>query len=310
MKKLLDYTELAKAIKKVYVAGDKYQLNKHVPTFQKDGTYVGDFFNFTMMELDGNNPPIFYHNYSPYDVISGKSTDHAVVLRSGEVIMSTVFTPYMQQRTGVMTSVVLKALGTAEVETLKVLYIGTGSIACCDLAALKAHYPILKQITYINRSGVAEDFVKLAGDIGVECINGKLDHISEFDVIICHTDSKEPVLTSAMKDKIKLRAVIMVYSSEDFTEVATEYFDTDCANLIIDWEQTIEEAPELKQAVDNGQANRDKIITLEKLFAANATDKTKKYTIYRTHGTPIQNLAAMQLLMQRAQPSTLSSQDH
>ena len=296
---LLDFEELGAAIRRVYVESDKYQLSKDVPTFEMNGKYVGDFFNFTMFEPDGDNPPIFYHIYSPYDIISGKSTQQAVVLRSGELIMSTDFTQYMKQRTGVMTSLILKGLNVSDLSKKAVVFVGVGNIAQSDLAALKSHYPDLKKVSYISRSGKAEAFVKLALDSGVEAHPSNLEHIGEFDILIFHTNSKVPVLTSAMRGSIKAGAIITTFSSEDSTEVASEFFDTKLANVLIDWEQTIDEAPELKSATENGLAKRSDVITLGELFTMDTIDESKQYTVYRSHGTPMQNLAAMQILLNR-----------
>ena len=58
---LLDYKSLGAAIKSVYVESDKYQLSKDVPTFELNGKYVGDFFNFTMFEPDGERAHFLSH---------------------------------------------------------------------------------------------------------------------------------------------------------------------------------------------------------------------------------------------------------
>lgn len=294
----LDYKELGANIRQVYLAGDKYQLDKHVPAFKKDGEYVGDFFSLTMFELDGQNPPIFYHTYSPYDIITGKSSDHAVIFRSGEIVMATEFTPYMRQRTGVMTAVVLEGLGVKEMHSKKVLYIGTGNIAQRDLAALKTYYPDLQTVSYINRTGQIGAFFELASSIGVVVEQSSLEHFSDFDVIICHTNAKDPVLTSAMVKDIKQGAILTVFSSENFTEVASEFFNTNNATVLIDWPATIEESPDLHAAVQQGIADSSKIVSLKSFFA-DGVQKNVSYTIYRSHGTPMQNLAALQLLLKK-----------
>lgn len=294
----LEYKELGANIRQVYLDSDKYQLDKHVPAFKKDGEYVGDFFSLTMFELDGENPPIFYHTYSPYDVITGKSSDHAVIFRSGQIVMSTEFTPYMRQRTGVMTAVVLEGLGLQEIRSRKVLYIGTGNIAQHDLAALKAYYPDLQTVSYINRTGKAGAFRDVANGIGVTIEQGSLEQIGDSDIIICHTNSKDPVLAAAMKKHIKQGAVITVFSSENFTEVASEFFDTNDATVLIDWAQTINESPDLQVAVEQGIADAAKLIPLRQFFTEGAAGNSR-YTIYRSHGTPMQNLAALQLLLKQ-----------
>ena len=296
----LDYKELGLAIKNVYIDEGKYQLSKDVPTFTRDGKYVGDVFNFTMFELNGDEAPTFYHIFSPYDVITSKSCQHGVVLQAGEMLMMTEFTPYMIQRTGVMTSLVLQALGNTTISDKKVLYVGAGKIARADLTALKTHFRDLQEITFITGNSEGEEFIQLAKELELLATPGSLKDIENYDVIICHTNSKSPVLTKDMIDQIKDGAVITTFSSEDFTEVDSDFFNTDNANIVIDWEQTISESPELNLAVENGKAKKDEIKTLKQVLNE-GIDANKKYTIYRSHGTPMQNLGAMQVLMKMEQ---------
>ncbi|MBP7807037.1 hypothetical protein KA047_00925 [Candidatus Saccharibacteria bacterium] len=302
---MLDYVELTDNITKVFIEADKYQLDKHVPEFKRDGKYIGDFFSLTMFELDGDNPPLFYHTYSPYDTISSKSSDYAVVFRAGEPIFTTEFTPYMRQRTGSMTSVVIKGLGVNKLEAKKVVFIGTGKTATQDLRALKANFPELKTVAYINRTGKAPEFLEQATKLDVAAQPSDLTHIGDFDIIICHTSSKEAVLTKAMKNNIKKGALITTFASEDSNEVASEFFDTNTAAIIIDWEKTTQEALELKAAVDQGIADGTQLVSLKALLENGLDNGDKQYTIYRSHGTPMQNLAALQLLLRQTKYNSL-----
>lgn len=294
----LDYKKLGEQIKEVFLGeGTKYQVDKHVPEFKKDGQYVGDFFTLSMFELDGENSPIFYHTYSPYDKISGKTTDYAAIFKDGERLVDIEFVPFMRQRTGVMSSLVLTGLGYKNLNGKKVLYVGTGKIAQHDIEALKAHFPDLSEVSYLNRRNSTNEFTKVAKELDVAVRAASIADIGTFDVIICHTNSKEPVLTADLVDKIKSGAVITSFTSEDFTEVDSAFFDSEKANITIDWAQTIQEAPELKKAVENGKADKEQITTLKELFGGASINVTKQYTIYRSHGTPMQNLAALKLLI-------------
>lgn len=294
----LDFLKLGDYIKAVFVDNDKYQVDKNVPTFYKEGKYVGDFFNFTMIELVDAEDPIFYHNYSPYDIISSKTTDYAAIFRSGERIADFKFEPFMVQRTAVMTSLVTKSL-KLNIGDSNVLYVGTGRIAKRDLESLKVHYPKLKSIHFINQGSSSESFIEFAKSIGVKAAPTTLDNLSNYDLIICHTSSKKPVITADLIPQIKKGALITSYSSEDFTELSSEAFNNNLANVIADWPQTISEASELNQAVSSGIIDTNNIIYLKDLFdGKNLEINTDKYTIYRSHGTPMQNLAAMKLALE------------
>lgn len=296
----LDFIDLGNYIKDVFLNKERYQVNKNVPTFYKEGKYVGDFFNFTMLELAGNGkPPIFYHNYSPYDVISSKTTDYAAIFQNGERLADFKFDPYLVQRTAVMTSLIVKSLNL-DISDKKILFIGTGRIAQKDLESLKVYFPKLKQVYFLNNSGrSSEAFTSLAGSMNIKALSAKLKDISEFDLIICHTNSKTPVITDDLISSIKRGALITSFSSEDFTELSSGVFDGTKADIIVDWSQTIDEVPELKEAIQIGICQKDDIIYLKDLFLDKKHPrKDKQYSVYRSHGTPMQNLAAMKLAVE------------
>lgn len=292
----LDYKELGTNIRTVFLESEKYQLDKYVPTFEVDGKFIGDFFNMTMFESNGDKAPTFYHIYSPYDVISNEAPQWGSVMSDGELRYHDEVTDYVRQRTGVMTSLVLQALGTKSLEDKAVLFVGTGKIAMCDLAALKVYYPELDKIAYINNISKPTEFAELAATLQIKISEAAAEDIGYFDVIICHTSSKEPVLTSNLVSRVKPGAFIANYASEDHQEVAKDYYNNEFANVIIDWDQTIEEAVELKDAVEKGLIATEDIIRVKDLFAGNTHVEDSKYTVYRSHGTPMQNLAFLQLL--------------
>jgi ornithine cyclodeaminase/alanine dehydrogenase-like protein (mu-crystallin family) len=199
-----------------------------------------------------------------------------------------------------MSSLVLQGIGVTELGSKKVVYIGTGNIAQRDIAALKANFPDLKAVSYINTGNEPVEFVREATKLQVEVNRTSLDDIAEFDIIICHTNAKAAVLTSDIKKDIKQGAVITTFASEDCSEVASDFFDTSQATVIIDWEQTTREAVELKTAVEQGLADTAALVSMKTLLEKGVSSNDKHYTIYRSHGTPIQNLAALQLLLKNA----------
>ena len=294
----LDYKALGAAIKRSYIEADGYQLDKYVPAFNVDGKFIGDFFNYIMLEPQGTRPPLFYHIFSPYDVISHQAPQYAAVMQGGKLLYNNEFTPYVRQRTGVMTAVMLESLGYESMRGKRVLAVGVGQIARCALAALKAYFPDLAEVSFISATSGGSEYAELARSLGVAATAANLDSLSDYDVIMCHTSSKEPVLTADMTSNIKPGAFISVFASEDHAEVAEAFYDTDAATVIIDWEQTIVEAPELKAAVGRRRADASKIIMAKDLFEHGITGKSgSNYTIYRSHGTPMQNLAALKLLL-------------
>ncbi len=294
----LPIDSLAKSIKQVFVDADKYIMDKYVPSFKVDGNFLGDCFNYTIVEPIEGKPPIFYHTYSPYDIVSHKAPDHALIFQDGELLLNADFAQYVSLRTGVMSGLVLQALGVTTLAAKKVLFVGTGTIAQCALRALKALYPDLADCAFVNSGSDASEFKALASELDVTCERGNIDAVHEYDYIICHSAAKQPVLTADMISRIKPGAVITSFVSEDKVELAPEFYDAEHATVLIDWDQTIKDSPELAEAVTGKIADPERIIRLRELLSGNATlNPDAHYTVYRSHGTPMQNLAVLKLLL-------------
>lgn len=296
----LNYEELGKTIKEVFASQNLYQFDKHVPVFTRNDSYSGDFFNITSFEPCGENPPIFYHTFSPYDIISKKSPAYASVLQGGELLLSGEVSSYIKQRTAVMTPLVLHALSEVSLAQKKVLFIGTGNIARCALEAFKVWYPDIRCVDYVNSGGPVNEFTVAAKSLDIEVAQGSLEKIGQYDIIVCHSAASQPILTREMLAHIKPGAFISTFVSEDHAEVVEEYYDTLHANVLIDREQTANEAVELRAAIDHGIADKEKLILLRDVFANKLIlDQSKKLTIYRSHGTPMQDVAFLKLLLDR-----------
>ncbi len=126
---MLPMNELADAIKDVFVHADDYQMDKYVRPFNQNGDFLGDCFNIIAVEPHGQKPPTFYHTFSPYDVISGKAPDQALVFEDGELLLNLPFAAYIRQRTGVMAPLILRELGVKSLVDKKGLLIGSGGTA-------------------------------------------------------------------------------------------------------------------------------------------------------------------------------------
>lgn len=296
--KLLSYRTLGDTIEKVFTEPDKYRFDKHVPTFELDGKFLGDFFDFVMLEFRGDKPPLFYHTYSPFDVVSGKTSQYGAVFDAAELVFSGEISPYVRQRTAVMSPLVFTAIGLHDFDGKQVLFVGTGKIAQCALTAFKEYYPDMIKADFVNNGSDASEFLELARSLGIEVKRGDLGQIGNYGVIVCHSAAKQPVLTADMLPHIQPGAFIAAFASEDKAEVAAEYFDSAKANILIDWEQTATEAAELRSALEEGLTKKDALLQLKDVFSGkSAIDEQKQFTIYRSHGTPMQNLAFLQLLM-------------
>ncbi len=300
MKKITSQN-LAKSIKNIFLNQEKFIFDKYVPEFTWEGKFFGYYYNSIMIEPLGDKPPIFYHSLSPFDIVSHKAPDQAVVFQDGKVLLNIDFANYVNQRTGIMDALLLQTLGIKTLTKKNILFIGTGKVATCSLTSLKALYPDMELAYFLNSRGHAEEFVTVGKEVGVEIKEGNLSDINVYDFIFCHADPKEIILTTDMKKQIKKGAVITSFiTTAGQAEVADDYFDTENANVIIDWDKTLETGADIKRLVEKGILPADKMIRLKDLFA----EKTKlnsnaHYTLYRSHGTPMQNLAMLKLLLEK-----------
>lgn len=293
----MDYTKLLASTKQTFIDQDNYFFDKHVPEFTNDGKFLADYFNQLAVEPRGDNPPRFYHTFSPFDVISNKAPHYAVVFEAGEQLLNIEFDSYVSMRTAAMSAVVLQALGTDSLADKKVLLFGSGKIAT-ESAKILASELGLTSIDVITRSGDLTKIKEATAASGLTINTGSLDSLSQYDVIITHTQTTEPVISKEQLVSIKQGAFLASFiSSTEHGEFPDEVYDKAKANVITDWPQTLTGAKDLKRALDAGQLNEQDLIYLKDLFTGKSIDTGKQYTVYRSTGTPIQNLAVLKELV-------------
>lgn len=296
----LDESKIVEKITQLFVNQDKYLFDKHVHEYKVKGKFLGDFFSQLAVEPRGEKAPIFFYTYSPFDVISNKAPHRAAVFVEGNMLLETDFDPYTALRTAAMSVVVMRALTISSTSNKKILLFGAGNIATKSLRFLKAFYPELTEVSCISKSGNLEKITIEAMKLGINLVAGKMTDISDYDVIICHTQAEVPVLTEEQRSSIKKGALITSFiSSTEHGELADSYFDSSRANIICDWEMTLKGAKEVARSITAGKLHENSVIMLKDFLNGDKMiDPIKDYTIYRSTGTPIQNMAILQLLLE------------
>lgn len=293
----MEYKSLVASIKQAFINQDRYFFDKHVPEFVKNGKFLGDYFNNIAVEPFEDKPPRFYHVFSPFDVISNKAPEYAVIFENDELILQVDFDRYIALRTAAMNAIVLEALGVADLANKKVLLFGSGKIASEAVNILTSELG-LAGIDVITKSGDLTKIKSATEQSGVSINTGDIGNIGDYDVIICHTQSTEPVISKEQLTSIKQGAVLTSFiSSTEHGEFPDEVFNSTQANIVTDWQQTLEGAKDLKRALEAGQFNEQDLVYVKDLLHGKGIDQSKHYTVYRSTGTPIQNLAALQLLV-------------
>jgi ornithine cyclodeaminase/alanine dehydrogenase-like protein (mu-crystallin family) len=292
--------DLVKKLEEIFINEQKFQMVKRFENFNdNDGKFGGDVLNMTIWENVEGRAPIIYSISGPYDLVSNKSCQKAIVWQDGKELLDVDYTEYAAIRTGIMDSLVISHCGVTNFENKKILFFGTGKTAQWSLKGLKEMYPELSQIFYINSKN-SEDlsFINFASELKVEALVGNKRDLSSFDFIFCHTNTKESILTDEDLTQIKEGAIITAYiSSTEHGEVCDNFYNTNNANIIVDWDKNIDTTHDLQRAVESGIANRIELILLKDLIAKKRNiDESKKYTLFRSHGTPMQNLAMLKIL--------------
>jgi ornithine cyclodeaminase/alanine dehydrogenase-like protein (mu-crystallin family) len=292
---IFDYERIIATLEQTFLSQDKFVFDKYVPEFTYEGKFLGDCFIQTVVEPLGKNPPRFYHNFSPFDVISNKAPEQAMVLENGELLLSMDFTQYVVLRTAAMNAVLLKGLGIDSLNSKRVLLFGAGKIATETVKILSSQLG-LSTIDIITKSG---DLTKIKNAVNNVTVNaGSLENISDYDVIICHTQSAASVISAEHISKLKQGAILASFiSSTEHGELPDSVYDARKANIIIDWAQTIAGAKDMQRAQKTGLFTINDTITIKDLLDSKKVDQTKKYTVYRSTGTPIQNLAVLKELL-------------
>lgn len=295
--KQFTYKQLGEKIKEMYINQDKYRLVRDLQEFKDGEKYLGDFLTYIIFEELGEKAPRFYSISGPYDTISNKAPQQALVFEDGNLLLNIDYTTFADIRTGVMDPILLESLGYTSIEGKKILYLGTGKVATESLKALKEYFPEITSVDYINKSGEPKLFGEAAHLLGISLAKSSLDNISEYDFIFCHTAASQPVLTKQYLENIKKGAIITTFVGPE-TEVADEFFDTTHAAIVTDWAESLTSGKDLRQALEKGYLDKKQIIFLKDLFERNKqTDRSSHYTLYRSTGTPIQNLAVLKLLL-------------
>jgi len=299
MTKNLSAKVLIPTISKIFLEQDRYQMDKNIIEFTNESKYIGDYFNFVIFELHKDKAPTFYHVASPFDLISKKIGQQALVFENGKLLLNIDFVNYALMRTGVMDSLLLKNLGVNSLIDKNVLYFGSGNISKWSLRFLKEIYPELTRVDFINKSGKNNDFMSYSNKLKVKASSPQFVDIGKYDYIFCHTNSTSSILNRNDLQKIKPGTVITsTISSTEHGELADEFFNSNMSNIITDWPASITSAKELKRTIENKSLEETKIIFLKDLLSGKRKiDQSKKYTIYRSTGTPMQNLAVLKLLL-------------
>ncbi len=293
----IDLKSLGENIEKVFLEQDKYVFEKKVTEFNVEGKFVGDIINFLMFD-PSTTPPTFYEVSTPFDLISKKAPQHALVYRDGKCIFQADYTEYAAMRTGLMDALILRHTHQ-NLGDLKILLFGSGKTASWAVKGLAALTPVITLVDYYSPSDRKETFEMMGQELGIELkyVPSWKSELQNYDIVTCHTRAEAPFLTADDIPQIKQGAQIHSFiTSTEHGELADAFYTKEI-NLVSDWPKILEYNKILMRAVENKQIDPEKITYLREVFGGNFVRNEKApYTMVQMGGTPIQNLAVLQLL--------------
>ena len=293
----INLNEVVSVIKDAFLNQDQFSMYRDIHEhFGNENNFVGDDHVFSIFNKKANE---FYFVISPYDIISKKAPQHALVFKNGELATSLDFTGLADLRTGVLDTLLLQSLNIKNIGSKKILYFGTGSITQWSIKVLKASYPELKKVYCINRSnGLNEDLINLSNKLDIEIKITSKDNLGDFDYIFCHTNADKPVIDQSDANKLKANVVVASYlTSYDFEEIDDSYWNTSQSNVIVSWDKEVQNSKDLQRAVKSEKIEPSKLITLKAILEGKEAIDGNQRIFFRSAGTPIQNAGILSYIL-------------
>ncbi|MCF7834135.1 MAG: hypothetical protein K9L98_02140 [Candidatus Pacebacteria bacterium] len=284
----VDLKKLGESLKEVFLNQEKFEMDLVIKEFNG-----ADFLFFYIYESQDDASPIFYFILSPWDAKSKVAPQGAQVFKGGKLIFQTDYTEYVKIRTGLMDAFALQAIGK-DPSNARILYIGAGGVAGWSLRALKTYFPKITNIDYKNETNGQLIFEEIGKEIGVKTKFIDKPDFGEYDYIFMHTNSREPVLLEDDVQKLKDGAFISIFSDKN-EAVLDVYKD---ATILVNWLDSFEKESDLIEGKSKGIIDPTQAITIRHLLEG-GTLPTKHHIVFRSGGTPMQNVAMLKYLMMK-----------
>lgn len=273
---MIDITQLEEKIVSVFLDQTGLHFSKNYTEFKdSQGKLVADHINFLIVEERDGDAPLIFSIVTPFDEVTKKAPQQAVIFHKGVAQASIDYTNYADMRTGIMDTIVLKRIFD-DLSGKNILVVGSGKTAKWSLQCLGALVPGIDTVSYANTSGQKSKFeAELAGKM--KLVYKENPEPSDFDIVICHTSSKESVFSTEQLKKMKPGSFVSFFNK---TEIPEEFL-AEATQVIYDWEGN----------VDDGS---DKYF-LKDLLGGKELD-VSGVTVFKSSGTPLQNFAVLKMI--------------
>ena len=266
--------------------------------FDDQGKFLGDNVFETTFKLKNGDAPLVYEVSGPYDAVSKEYATIARVYYRADLQFECDMKSGIFQRTAAM---VWLYLDTLKHKPVKILLIGAGKVALQTAAYIKHFSPALESMDYQDLTQKM-DFENQLQKLGLASRYLSNPDFSMYDTIILATNTNKCIIHEGNIPSIKLGSVVVsLCTTSQSGEISKEIYGRDDVNIFFDYELSKTFTEDMRKVNDLGYLEdvfyfRD-IIQGQKEF-----DLGSKINIVRLTGTPIQNIAVIDLLLGHESP--------
>lgn len=291
---ILDRPSLVAAIREQFQNINQLKYKRALQEFfDDDGAFIGDNVVETSFKIRAGLPPLVYEVSGPYDSISNEYATLGRIYESGECVFEADIKQQIQQRTAAMVWLFFAAIGH---KPNKVLIVGAGKLATETVRYLKHFMPGLSEIDYHARNRREETFELACSDLDVSA--NYLDElkIDSHDTIIMVTNTNACLINDDNIANVQQGTVITSLCTTSQTgEIAGDVYSREDVNVMFDYDLTRSFTPDMRAADESGYLSN--VIFLNDILSRNlTTDISKKKNVLRITGTPMQNVAVLDMM--------------
>ncbi len=291
---ILDKDQLVDNIRAQFRSMDALKYKRSLLEFEdNDGGFLGDNVFETSFKLQDGASPLIYEVSGPYDVISNEYATIGRVYQNGQRIFEADIKDQIQQRTAAMVWLSFDAIGHTP---KNILVIGAGKLAAETVRYLKHFMPGLSSLDYHARNARPDTFETTCSELGIAATYQTNLDMSAYDTIIMVTNTNTPLITSDNVESLAENAVIASLCTTSLVgEITGEIYGRKDVNVIFDYDLTRRFTPDMKKAEEAGHLS-DVTYLNDIMNGEQSIDLAAKRTILRLTGTPMQNIAVIEML--------------
>jgi hypothetical protein len=264
--------------------------------FDDDKSFIGDNVFETTFKLRPGLSPLAYEVSGPYCAASNEYATIGRIYENGQQIFTRDIKPQIQQRTAAMVWLFLSEIGH---NPERILLVGAGKLALEIVHYLKHFRSDLSKIDYHARNRHAESFEAHCSSLGVGTNYRDKLQLSGYDTIIIATNTSACLIDHHNISSVQPGAVIASLCTTSQTgEIARDVYSHPEVNVIFDYELTRSFTADMRAADKAGHLEKVRFFS-EVLEGILPTDMHEKINILRLTGTPMQNVAVLDMLHSR-----------